>query len=62
MRNEMAKKQLDALRIYLNQMILGQSELVDGLLIALLADGHILVAIKRLAALIFCQALANSLR
>ncbi len=39
----MAKKQLDALRIYLNQMILGQSELVDGLLIALLADGHILV-------------------
>lgn len=39
----MAKQQLDALRIYLNQMILGQSELVDGLLIALLADGHILV-------------------
>ena len=39
----MAKKQLDALRIYLNKMILGQSELVDGLLIALLADGHILV-------------------
>ena len=39
----MAKQQLDALRTYLNQMILGQSELVDGLLIALLADGHILV-------------------
>ena len=39
----MAKQQLDALRIYLNKMILGQSELVDGLLIALLADGHILV-------------------
>jgi len=39
----MAKQQLDALRIYLNKMIIGQSELVDGLLIALLADGHILV-------------------
>jgi len=39
----MPKKQLNALRIYLNQMILGQSELVDGLLIALLADGHIIV-------------------
>lgn len=39
----MAKKQLNALRSYLNKMILGQSELVDGLLIALLADGHILV-------------------
>lgn len=39
----MAKQQLDDLRNYLNQMILGQSELVDGLLIALLADGHILV-------------------
>jgi len=39
----MAKQQLDALRVYLNKMILGQSELVDGLLIALLADGHILV-------------------
>jgi len=39
----MAKTQLDALRTYLNKMILGQSELVDGLLIALLADGHILV-------------------
>ncbi|ABM04518.1 MoxR-like ATPase [Psychromonas ingrahamii 37] len=39
----MAKQQLDALRSYLNKMILGQSELVDGLLIALLADGHILV-------------------
>jgi MoxR-like ATPase len=39
----MAKQQLDALRTYLNKMILGQSELVDGLLIALLADGHILV-------------------
>ena len=39
----MAKQQLDQLRHYLNQMILGQSELVDSLLIALLADGHILV-------------------
>ena len=39
----MAKQQLDALRTYLNKMILGQSELVDGLLIALLSDGHILV-------------------
>jgi len=39
----MAKQQLSALRTYLNKMILGQSELVDGLLIALLADGHILV-------------------
>lgn len=39
----MAKQQLNALRSYLNKMILGQSELVDGLLIALLADGHILV-------------------
>jgi len=39
----MAKQQLDALRVYLNKMILGQSELVDGLLIALLADGHIIV-------------------
>jgi MoxR-like ATPase len=39
----MAKQQLNALRTYLNKMILGQSELVDGLLIALLADGHILV-------------------
>jgi len=39
----MAKQQLNQLRHYLNQMILGQSELVDSLLIALLADGHILV-------------------
>lgn len=39
----MAKQQLNQLRDYLNQMILGQSELVDSLLIALLADGHILV-------------------
>lgn len=39
----MAKQQLQQLRHYLNQMILGQSELVDSLLIALLADGHILV-------------------
>ncbi|TEW53307.1 MoxR family ATPase [Psychromonas sp. RZ22] len=39
----MAKQQLNQLRQYLNQMILGQSELVDSLLIALLADGHILV-------------------
>jgi len=39
----MAKQQLNQLRNYLNQMILGQSELVDSLLIALLADGHILV-------------------
>lgn len=40
---KMAKQQLNQLRHYLNQMILGQSELVDSLLIALLADGHILV-------------------
>ena len=39
----MAKQQLNQLRHYLNQMILGQSHLVDSLLIALLADGHILV-------------------
>ncbi|AGH81739.1 MoxR-like ATPase [Psychromonas sp. CNPT3] len=39
----MEKQQIKALRNYLNQMILGQSELVDGLLIALLADGHIIV-------------------
>jgi len=39
----MAKQQLNQLRHYLNQMILGQSDLVDSLLIALLADGHILV-------------------
>ena len=39
----MEKQQLNQLRNYLNQMILGQSELVDSLLIALLADGHILV-------------------
>ena len=39
----MAKQQLHQLRQYLNQMILGQSTLVDSLLIALLADGHILV-------------------
>ena len=39
----MPKQQLDALRTYLNKMILGQEELVDGLLIDLLADGHILV-------------------
>jgi len=39
----MAKQQLNQLRHYLNQMILGQSQLVDSLLIALLADGHILV-------------------
>ncbi|MEG3753920.1 MoxR family ATPase [Psychromonas arctica] len=39
----MAKQQLNQLRDYLNKMILGQSELVDSLLIALLADGHILV-------------------
>lgn len=39
----MEKQQLNQLRHYLNQMILGQSELVDSLLIALLADGHILV-------------------
>jgi len=39
----MAKQQLTQLRHYLNQMILGQSHLVDSLLIALLADGHILV-------------------
>lgn len=39
----MIKQQLNQLRDYLNKMILGQSELVDSLLIALLADGHILV-------------------
>lgn len=39
----MVKQQLNQLRDYLNKMILGQSELVDSLLIALLADGHILV-------------------
>lgn len=39
----MENQQVQALRNYLNKMILGQSELVDGLLIALLADGHIIV-------------------
>jgi MoxR-like ATPase len=39
----MAKQKLNQLRHYLNQMIIGQSQLVDSLLIALLADGHILV-------------------
>ncbi|RJG48679.1 AAA family ATPase [Motilimonas pumila] len=39
----MSKQHIQALRAHLNKAILGQSELVDSLLIALLADGHIIV-------------------
>lgn len=39
----MPKSNFNQLRKYLNTQILGQAELVDNLLIALLADGHILV-------------------
>lgn len=39
----MPKSNFNLLRKYLNTQILGQAQLVDNLLIALLADGHILV-------------------
>ncbi|MFO6425004.1 AAA family ATPase [Motilimonas sp. KMU-193] len=39
----MTAQNIQALRAHLNSEILGQSELVDSLLIALLADGHIIV-------------------
>ena len=39
----MPAQNIQALRAYLNSEILGQAELVDSLLIALLADGHIIV-------------------
>ncbi|MCE2593237.1 MoxR family ATPase [Motilimonas cestriensis] len=39
----MPAQNIQALRAYLNNEILGQAELVDSLLIALLADGHIIV-------------------
>lgn len=39
----MTQKAVAPLRDYLNQQIIGQSEFIDQLLIALLADGHILV-------------------
>ena len=39
----MSRQAVSAVRTYLNQQVLGQPDLVDGLLTALLADGHILV-------------------
>lgn len=39
----MSRQAVTAVRTYMNQQVLGQPELVDGLLTALLADGHILV-------------------
>lgn len=39
----MPKSHFNQLRTYLNSQILGQATLIDNLLIALLADGHILV-------------------
>lgn len=39
----MSRQALNAVRTYLNDQVIGQPELVDGLLTALLADGHILV-------------------
>ncbi|WP_432453481.1 MULTISPECIES: AAA family ATPase [unclassified Agarivorans] len=39
----MSNNNLSAIRDYLNQSIVGQTEFIDQLLIALLADGHILV-------------------
>jgi len=38
-----AQRDLQRLRTYLNAQIIGQSDLVDAMLIALLADGHMLV-------------------
>jgi MoxR-like ATPase len=37
------REKFEALRSYLNQTVLGQEKLVDSILIALLADGHLLV-------------------
>jgi len=39
----MAKHAFQSLQHYLQQTVLGQADLVEGLLLALLADGHILV-------------------
>ncbi|WP_409420123.1 MoxR family ATPase [Pseudaeromonas sp. ZJS20] len=39
----MPKQAIDAVRSYMHQQVLGQPELVEGLMMALLADGHILV-------------------
>ncbi|GAA4495569.1 MoxR family ATPase [Pseudaeromonas paramecii] len=39
----MPKQAINAVRSYLHQQVLGQPELVEGLMMALLADGHILV-------------------
>lgn len=39
----MAAKQFQALRQYLNSQVLGQSEFTENLLVAVLADGHLLV-------------------
>lgn len=42
-RNHQLLNQLQELTTYLNKMVLGQEELVNRLLIAILADGHLLV-------------------
>ncbi|WP_028110744.1 AAA family ATPase [Ferrimonas futtsuensis] len=39
----MLLERFEQAKIYLNQMVIGQQELVNGLLIALIADGHLLV-------------------
>jgi MoxR-like ATPase len=39
----MSRQAINAVRAYLNEQVVGQPELVDGLITALLADGHILV-------------------
>lgn len=39
----MSRQAINAVRAYLNDQVLGQPELVDGLVTAMLADGHILV-------------------
>jgi len=39
----MSRQAINQVRAYLNAQVLGQPELVDGLMLALLADGHILV-------------------
>lgn len=42
-KNNSLRNQLQELTTYLNQMVLGQEELVNRMIIAILADGHILV-------------------
>ena len=39
----MIKDKVQAVREYLSSQILGQLDLIDGLMLALLSDGHILV-------------------